>query len=68
MLHNLLEYADTHGISGDAGFSTKRIRFLFQFSPQGEYLGLYNYGNNGMDFLNVPHLQFSGDTPKRQFL
>lgn len=68
MLHKLIEYADSHGISGVEGFSSKRIRFLIQFSPQGEYLGLYDYGKNGSEFSDVPHLQFSGDTPKRQFL
>ena len=68
MLHNFIEYADSHGIRGDAGFCSKRIRFLFQFSSQGEYLGLHDYGRNCLEFSNVPHLQFAGDTPKRQFL
>lgn len=68
MLHKLVEYADFHGISGEEGFSSKRIRFLFQFSPQGNYLHLYDYGRNGSAFSSVPNFQFSGDSYKRQFL
>jgi len=68
MLHKLLEYADLHGIRGEAGFSNKRIRFLFRFSPQGEYLGLHDYGPSGEEFDSVPHLQTSGDKPIRHFL
>ena len=68
MLHKLVEYTDFHEISGEEGFISKRIRFLFQFSPQGDFLGLYDYGKHGEGFANVPHLQFAGDIPKRQFL
>jgi len=67
MLHKLVEYADSHGI-GEEGFISKRIRFLFQFSPQGKYLSLHDYGKNGSAFSDVPHLQFAGDSYKRQFL
>lgn len=70
MLHALLEYAKTAGISGEAGFKPKRIRWLMQFSSDGEYVGLVRASDdrNGREFHNVPHLQFSGDTPMRQFL
>lgn len=68
MLHRLIEYADAHGISGQEGFSSKRIRFLFQFSSKGEFLSIHDYGRPGEEFSNVPHLQFEGDVPKRQFL
>lgn len=68
MLHKLVEYADSHEISGDEGFISKRIRFLFQFSPQGEYLSLYDYGRHGSAFSGVPHLLLTGDSYKRQFL
>jgi len=67
MLHELVNYADSHGL-GEAGFVSKRIRFLIQFSPEGEYLGIYDYGRSGEEFPDVPNLMFSGDTPKRQFL
>jgi len=69
MLHRLVEYADNHGISdGKEGFSSKRIRFLFQFSSKGDYLGIHDYGRAGEPFSMVPHLQFAGDVPTRQFL
>ncbi len=68
MLHRLIEYADTHGIDGKAGFSSKRIRFLFQFTPQGKFLSVHDYGSSGEEFSAVPHLQFSGDATTRQFL
>lgn len=67
MLHKLVAYADSHGI-GDAGFISKRIRFLIQFSPNGEYLRPHDYGRSGEEFSGVPNLQLEGDTPKRQFL
>lgn len=67
MLHKLAEYADSHGI-GEEGFISKRIRFLIQFSSRCEYLGLHDYGRSGKECPGVPNLQFSGDTPKRQFL
>lgn len=68
MLHRLIEYADTHEISGEEGFISKRIRFLFQFSPKGDYLGIHDYGRAGEAFPMVPHIQFAGDVPTRQFL
>ena len=60
MLHRLVEYADAHGISGQEGFSSKRIRFLFVFAPDGHFLSVYDYGRSGEEFVNVPHLQFTG--------
>ena len=70
MLHALLEYAERAGISAEAGFKPKRIRWLLQFSSSGEYLGLLpaSEDRRGREFARVPHLQFSGDTPMRQFL
>lgn len=68
MLNRLIEYANAHGIEGKLGFSTKRIRWLIQFNPAGEFIGVYDYGKSGKEFPNVPHLQFSGDSPMRQFL
>lgn len=68
MLHRLIEYADAHGISGQEGFSSKRIRFLIQFSPSGKFLSIHDYGRKGEEFLSLPHLQFTGDVPTRQFL
>lgn len=68
MLHNVINYANTHGIKCEAGFSSKRIRFIIQFSPKGDYLGIYDYGKNREEFSSVPHLQTSGDKPIRQFL
>jgi CRISPR-associated protein Csd1 len=74
MLHALTEYADLHGIRGEAGFGTKRIRWLLNFSSDGNYLGLIELSQRGAkpsvgkEFSKVPHLKFSGDTPMRQFL
>lgn len=68
MLHNVINYADAHGIKSEEGFSSKRIRFIIQFSPKGDFLGIHDYGKNGEMFSMVPHLQFSGDVPTRQFL
>ena len=68
MLHRLVDYADAHGISGQAGFAAKRIRFLFVFSPEGKFLRVRDYGRSGEEFDNVPHLMFTGDVPTRQFL
>ncbi len=70
MLHALLEYAQRAGVTGEAGFKPKRIRWLLQFTPEGEYVGLMPAGDDhkGREFANVPHLQFSGSSPMRQFL
>ena len=74
MLHALTEYANRHGIHGEAGFTSKRIRWLLNFSADGKYLGLIELSQPGSkpgvgkEFRNVPHLKFSGDTPMRQFL
>ena len=70
MLHALLEYAGRAGVSGEAGFKPKGIRWLLQFSPSGRYLGLVpsSEGRAPRVFPRVPHLQFAGDTPMRQFL
>lgn len=74
MLQNLIEYADRHGIHGEAGFSFKRIRWLLNFTPKGKYLGLVELkqpgtkAGVGKEFSRVPHLKFAGDTPMRQFL
>ena len=70
MLHALLEYAERAGVSGEAGFKPKQIRWLLQFSSSGEYLGLLpaSEDRRGRKFARVPHLQFTGDTPMRQFL
>jgi CRISPR-associated protein Csd1 len=69
MLHRLVQYADDHGISGQEGYATKRIRFLFVFSPEGEFISVVQpYGRSGEEFEDVPNLQFSGDVPLRQFL
>lgn len=68
MLHNVINYADAHGIKGDEEFTSKRIRFIIQFSPKGDFLGIHDYEENGEMFSMVPHLQFAGDVPTRQFL
>jgi CRISPR-associated protein Csd1 len=74
MLHALTEYANLHGIQGEAGFTTKRIRWLLNFSSDGDYLGLIELNQPGAkpgvgkEFSNVPHLKFCGDTTMRQFL
>lgn len=74
MLHKLIEYADRHGIHGETGFSFKRIRWLLNFTPEGKYLGLIELNQAGAkpgvgkEFVKVPHLKFTGDTPMRQFL
>lgn len=70
MLHALLEYAERAGIAGEAGFKPKTVRWLLQFDSRGRYLGLVpaDEDRKGRTFERVPHLQFSGDTPMRQFL
>lgn len=74
MLHSLVEYADTHGIHGEQGFTRKRIRWLINFSASGKYLGIVEQTEPGTkpgigkEFDKVPHLKFAGDTPMRQFL
>ncbi len=70
MLHALLEYAEQAGIDAEPGFAPKRVRWLLQFSPKGEYQGLMPASDDkkGREFPKVPHLKFSGDTPMRQFL
>jgi CRISPR-associated protein Csd1 len=70
MLHALLEYAEQAGIDAEAGFAPKRVRWLLQFSEEGEYVGLMPASDEkkGREFAKVPHLKFSGDTPMRQFL
>ena len=74
MLQKFIEYGERHGIRGEQGFSSKRVRWLLNFSTTGEYLGLVEQTEPGAkpgvgrEFFNVPHLKFSGDTPMRQFL
>lgn len=68
MLHNLIDYADTHEISGNEGFASKRIRYFFSFTPEGKYLKIFELDNKGENFTGVPHIQFTGDVPTRQFL
>lgn len=74
MIHRLVEYAEQHSIHGEQGFTTKRIRWLLNFSSSGKYLGLIEQNEPdakpgvGREFSKVPHLKFAGDTPMRQFL
>ena len=68
MLHRLIEYADAHQLDCKEGFTSKQIRFLIIFSPEGQFLSIHDYGSQGEKFSPVPHLQFSGDKPERQFL
>lgn len=74
MLHALLEYGRTHGIAGEAGFTSKAIRWLVAFDRQGRFLNIMpatqtEGGRSRPRMLaKAPHLAFSGDTPMRQFL
>jgi len=74
MLHALVEYGRKQNITGEAGFTSKTIRWLINFDTDGNYLGIMSLGdpadkrNKGRIFEKVPHLKFSGDTPMRQFL
>jgi CRISPR-associated protein Csd1 len=74
MLHALKEYAEKQNIVGKAGFTTKTIRWLIHFTPNGQYLGIASTSEEGdrrgrgRTFNEVPHLKFAGDTPMRQFL
>lgn len=69
MLHALLEYAARTDLTVVPGFKPKRIRWLLQFTPTGEYIGLIaaSEDRKGREFPNVPDLQFTGE-PLRQFL
>jgi CRISPR-associated protein Csd1 len=74
MLHELVDYARRKGIAGEAGFTAKAVRWLLNFTPDGQYLGLIDLTDRTSKrprpriFANVPHLKFSGDTGMRQFL
>ncbi|MBN1559992.1 type I-C CRISPR-associated protein Cas8c/Csd1 [candidate division KSB1 bacterium] len=75
MIHELVQYAQSlpESIRGEAGFTSKAIRWLINFNPKGEYLGVVDLSqedrpSKGREFKQVPHLRFSGDTPMRQFL
>ncbi len=70
MLHALLEYAQRAGIDAEPGFAPKRVRWLLQFSREGQYVGITPASDDkkGREFPKVPHLKFSGATPMRQFL
>ncbi|MFW6154693.1 MAG: type I-C CRISPR-associated protein Cas8c/Csd1 [Planctomycetota bacterium] len=70
MLHALLDYAQQAGISAEAGFRPKRVRWLLQFTSNGDYRGVFPASNdrNGYEFPVAPHLQFSGKSTMRQFL
>ena len=74
MLHALVDYGQKVNIVGEAGFTSKTIRWLINFNDHGEYVGILSLSgpddkrNKGREFHRVPHLKFSGDTPMRQFL
>jgi CRISPR-associated protein Csd1 len=72
MLQEIVQYGRQVGITGEAGFLPKTIRWLLTFSSAGKYLGLVPLAegpkSKGREFPKAPHLRFAGDTPMRQFL
>ncbi len=74
MLHEVIAYGQCHGIAGRAGFTSKAVRWLITFDQHGQLIGVVPAEQNDKGkpqpriLPEVPHLQFSGDTPMRQFL
>lgn len=70
MLAELARYARGKGLDTEAGFRSKDVKWLLLFKPDGTFIDVAPYGveKNGRNVLKCPHLQFSGDTPMRQFL
>ncbi|RKX23015.1 MAG: type I-C CRISPR-associated protein Cas8c/Csd1 [Candidatus Zixiibacteriota bacterium] len=78
MLHLLKEYAEKQGISAEAGFSSKDIRWIIDCSVKGEFLDVIEIGdveakrNPGKTFTKCPDFNFSdmksGGITKSHFL
>jgi CRISPR-associated protein Csd1 len=70
MIAELIRYAQSKGLDTEAGFRSKAVRWLLLFKQDGTFLGVAPYGVNkrSTTIPKAPHLQFSGDTPMRQFL
>lgn len=70
MLAELARYAAGKGLDTEAGFRSKDVKWLLLFKPDGTFVEIAPYGaeKRGRSVAKCPHLQFSGDTPMRQFL
>ena len=70
MLADLARYARDNGLDTEAGFRSKDVKWLLLFKPDGTFIDVAPYGveKGGRKVEKCPYLQFSGDTPMRQFL
>jgi CRISPR-associated protein Csd1 len=70
MIAELVRYARSRGLDTEAGFRSKRLRWVLLFDADGEFIDVLPQGEDkkGREITKCPHLQFSGDTPMRQFL
>lgn len=70
MLAEIARYALARGLDTEAGFRSKDVKWLLLFEPSGDFVCIAPYGvvKRGRAVAKCPHLQFSGDTPMRQFL
>lgn len=74
MLHLLKEYAETHDIDFEVGFTSERIDWIVCFSNDGKLLGIVPYGHS-MKCPNIPRTregkyksQFLWETAERTVL
>jgi len=70
MLTELVHYARLKALDVEASFRPKDIKWLLLFKPDGTFIDVAPLGTEkrGLTVAKCPHLQFSGDTPMRQFL
>lgn len=70
MLAELAQYARSNGLDTEPGFRSKDVKWLLLFNVTGNFIDIAPYGvaKKGRNVPKCPHLQFSGDTPMRQFL
>lgn len=70
MLADLVRYAHGKSLDVEAGFRAKDVKWLVLFRPEGTFVDIAPLGTEkrGLKIQKCPHLQFSGDTPMRQFL
>jgi CRISPR-associated protein Csd1 len=72
MLKLLREFADRQGLSPEPGFRAKHVRWIFDFDADGNFLNVRDLKSKetpkGREIRKCPHLQFTADREKRQFL
>ena len=72
MLNLLREYAEQQGLNLEPGFRTKHVRWSLDFDSTGHFLNIRDLKTEenpkGRQISKCPHLQFTADREKRQFL